>query len=61
MLVSSCRYFYIPQSIFNLFPSGLLILLFVSLFVFCFWLNTESILLLIQQKPCVAKYVCDYK
>lgn len=37
---------------------GLLILLLTALFICWLWLNTESILLLLQQPPCVAKYGC---
>ena len=34
---------------------GVLILFSLTLFVTCVWLNTESILLLLQQQPCVAR------
>jgi hypothetical protein len=38
-----------------IFQRGLLILLLTSLFIFWIWLNAESILLLLQQPPCVAR------
>ena len=36
---------------------GILILTVAVLPAVCLWLNTESVMLLLQQDPCVAKYV----
>lgn len=40
----------------HIFQQGVLILLVLCFFVWPIWLNTESLLLLWQQPPCVARY-----
>ncbi|XP_019859010.1 PREDICTED: multidrug and toxin extrusion protein 1-like isoform X1 [Amphimedon queenslandica] len=44
----------------HIFQRGVVILLLLSVFVCCIWLNTDSILLLLQQAPCVAKFSGTY-
>ena len=55
MFFSKVNNWTIIDLILIIFSSGVMILLLVTLFIWCVWLNTESLFLLLQQPPCVAR------